>query len=202
MAVKKVPVLNLPNVLSFARLLATPLIAWLIATDRMEAAFYVFVIAGITDALDGYLARRMQLQTDMGRIIDPLADKALLAMTYVMLGYVGYLPWWIIAFVVGRDALIVLAYGISGMFGVRIKPQPVFMSKVNTALQIILAASVLLVHGYSLDAQGLITVLLYSTAATTIFSWLQYLALWLMTRGTMETQQADQQANKDANGQS
>ena len=88
------------------------------------------------------------------------------------------------------------------MFGVRIKPQPVFMSKVNTALQIILAATVLPVYGYSLDAQGLITVLLYTTAATTIFPWLQYLALWLMTKGTMETHQADQEVNKDADGQS
>jgi len=178
--------LNLPNTLTFARLLATPLIGWFIATRQMEAAFYVFVVAGITDALDGYLARRLNLQTEMGRIIDPLADKLLLATTYIMLGLEGYFPWWIVGFVVGRDILIVLAYGVSHLFGVRINPEPVVLSKVNTALQIILAAVALLNSGYLLGIDVCITVLLYLTAVTTTLSWLQYLALWLFTRGTMD----------------
>jgi len=178
--------INLPNALSFGRLLATPLIGWFIATRQMEAAFYVFVVAGLSDALDGYLARRLKMLTDMGRIIDPLADKALLVTTYIMLGMESYLPWWIVGFVVGRDVLIVLAYGVSNLFGVRIKPEPVIMSKVNTALQIILAAIALLNYGFSLEINAFLTMLLYATATTTILSWLQYLVLWLMTRGTMD----------------
>lgn len=177
---------NLPNALTFARLLATPLIGWLIVTRQMEIAFYVFVCAGITDALDGYLARKMKLLTDMGRIIDPMADKLLLVTTYIMLGIEGYLPWWIVGFVVGRDFLIVLAYGVSNLFGVRIKPEPVILSKVNTTLQITLAAVALLNSGYLLELNMFITLLLYATAATTVLSWLQYLTLWLVTRGTMD----------------
>ena len=177
---------NIPNALSFARLVATPLIGWLIATRHMEAAFYVFILAGVTDALDGYLARRLNLQTDMGRIIDPLADKALLVTTYIMLGVIHYLPTWIVILVVGRDFLIVLAYGISNLFGVRIKPEPVILSKLNTTLQIALVAFVLLQSGYELAMGGFIELLLYATALTTILSWLQYLTLWLVTRGTMD----------------
>ena len=187
--------INLPNALSWARLLATPLIAWLIAAHRLEAALYVFVAAGITDALDGYLARRLKLQTDLGRIIDPLADKALLATTYLMLGItepVGlsgttYLPWWIVALVIGRDVLIVAAWGVSNMFGFRIKPEPIILSKINTALQILLAATALLYYGFALDfIEHVMLGLLWATAISTVLSWAQYLFLWLITRGTME----------------
>ncbi len=178
--------INLPNALSMGRLLATPLIGWFIATRQMEAAFYVFVCAGLSDALDGYLARRLKLLTDMGRIIDPLADKALLATTFVMLGLESFLPWWIVALVVGRDFLILLAYGVSNLFGVRIKPEPALLSKFNTALQITLAAVVLLNAGFSLEMAMFIKILLYATATTTVLSWLQYLTLWLVTRGTMD----------------
>ncbi len=179
-------VVNLPNTLSWARLIATPVAVLYILGDELQVAFFIFVIAGITDALDGFLARRLNLVSDFGRIIDPVADKALLTATYLALAYVGYLPWWLTGLVVGRDLLIIAAYGVSGLFGVKIRPAPVAMSKFNTTCQIALAAGVLFEGGFAFTLWGMIDVLIWLTAATTVLSWVQYLVLWITTRGTME----------------
>ncbi|MFN3232665.1 MAG: CDP-alcohol phosphatidyltransferase family protein [Alphaproteobacteria bacterium] len=181
-------VVNLPNMLSWARLGATPVSVSYILNGQLQIAFYIFVAAGITDALDGFLARRFNLVSDFGRIIDPVADKALLTATYLALAYSGYLPWWLTGLVVGRDILIVSAYGVSGLFGVKIRPAPVAMSKFNTASQIALAAGVLFRDGFGIEMWGFIDLLIWLTAATTVLSWLQYLVLWITTRGTMQRQ--------------
>ena len=179
-------VVNLPNMLSWARLAAMPLSVWCILNNQLDTAFIIFVAAGVTDALDGFLARRLDLVSDFGRVIDPVADKALLVATYVALAYSGYLPVWLAVLVVGRDIAIVAAYGVSGLFGVKIRPAPVLMSKFNTACQISLAAGVLFQAGMEIDLWGIIPVLVYLTAATTTISWVQYFVLWITTRGTMQ----------------
>ena len=102
-------VVNLPNMLSWARLAAMPLTVWCILNNQLDTAFIIFVAAGVTDALDGFLARRLDLVSDFGRVIDPVADKALLVATYVALAYSGYLPMWLAILVVGRDIAIVKA---------------------------------------------------------------------------------------------
>ena len=182
-------IVNLPNILSWARVAATPLTVWMIFNGDMRGAFVVFVLAGITDALDGFLARRLKLMTDFGRIIDPLADKALLTATFISLAWVGALPWWLTGLVVGRDVLIVAAWGISSLFGVRIRPAPVMISKINTGFQIALAAAALAQAGFGLEAlymAEIVHALIILTAVTTMLSWGQYLFLWITTRGTME----------------
>ncbi|MDA0338415.1 MAG: CDP-alcohol phosphatidyltransferase family protein [Proteobacteria bacterium] len=179
-------IVNLPNMLSWARVIATPLIIWLIFNGDMREAFIVFVLAGVTDALDGFFARRLKLVTDFGRIIDPIADKALLTATYLVLAWVEELPWWLTGLVVGRDILIVAAWAVSSLFGFRISPAPVVMSKINTGFQIGLAALVLLESGFHLSLDQLVPVVIFITAITTVISWLQYLVLWIRTRGTME----------------
>lgn len=181
-------IVNLPNMLSWARVAATPLAVWMIMTGDMRGAFIVFVLAGITDALDGFLARRLHLMTDFGRIIDPIADKALLTATFIALAWVGELPWWLTGLVVGRDVLIVAAWGISSLFGFRIRPAPVLISKINTGFQIALAATVLMQAGFALDIGIIITILIWLTALTTVLSWAQYFFLWITTRGTMGEQ--------------
>lgn len=179
-------IVNLPNMLSWARVAATPLTVWLILHGQVRIAFYVFIAAGVTDALDGFLARRLNLTTDFGRIIDPIADKALLTVSYLSLSYVGLLPWWLTGLVVGRDVLIVTAWAVSNLFGFRITPAPVLVSKINTGFQIGLAALVMAEAGFALDLGEFTQVVVILTAATTVASWAQYFVLWIWTRGTME----------------
>ena len=99
--------LNLPNLITLARLLAVPLAVWLILDERYALAFWVFVGAGISDALDGYIAKRFDSRTRLGALLDPAADKALLAGVYVTLAIAGQLPDWLVFLVVFRDVLII-----------------------------------------------------------------------------------------------
>ena len=182
---------TLPNLLSYGRLLATPLIVWMIAEGMLIWAFYVFVVAGISDALDGFLARRLSLDSDFGRIIDPVADKILLAGTYLALCLTGHLPIWIGILIFGRDLCIVVAWMASGQKGNFIRPDPLRVSKINTALQIALAAYTILSIGYGftlvlVENITLAIALLYLVAVTTFLSGASYFVRWVSTKGTME----------------
>src|SRR5262249_61635700 len=97
----------LPNLISLARLLAVPLTIWLILQDRYGAAFWVFAVAGASDALDGFIAKQFGLRTVLGGFLDPLADKALLMSVYVALGYPGQVDTWLVILIVSRDVLII-----------------------------------------------------------------------------------------------
>src|SRR5258706_587399 len=126
---------NLPNLITLARLLCVPLAIWLILEARYGVAFWVFVAAGISDALDGYIAKRFDQRTPLGALLDPIADKALLAGVYITLGLADQLPHWLVILVVLRDLLIVGGYLlIQGTAA----PQPPFISKVNALVQIAL----------------------------------------------------------------
>src|SRR5262245_31246668 len=95
--------ISFPNFLSFARLLSVPLVVWLVLGGRLAIAFLLFVGAGVTDAIDGFLAKRYNAQTELGAYLDPLADKALLVGIYVSLGWLGLIPPWLVILVAFRD---------------------------------------------------------------------------------------------------
>ena len=99
--------MNIPNTLTLARLVSVPLLVWLIIDQSFFAAFVVFMLAGFSDAADGYLAKRYGWHTELGAYLDPIADKALLVAIYVTLGLAGHLPVWLVIVVVSRDILIV-----------------------------------------------------------------------------------------------
>ena len=172
--------LTLPNVITFARLCAVPAAVWLVLQDRMDAAFWVFVAAGISDAVDGWLARVSNSRSRLGAILDPVADKALLVSIYVTLAAVGVLPDWLAILVVFRDLLIVGGVLVLYVLGQPPAIQPILLSKANTALQITLAAGALLVAGYGLSAGGLIGLLVLATAASTFASGAVY--VWRAAR--------------------
>ena len=172
--------LTLPNVITFARLCAVPAAVWLVLQDRMDAAFWVFVAAGISDAVDGWLARVSNSRSRLGAILDPVADKALLVSIYVTLAAVGVLPDWLAILVVFRDLLIVGGVLVLYVLGQPPAIQPILLSKANTALQITLAAGALLVAGYGLSAAGLVELLVLATAATTFASGAVY--VWRAAR--------------------
>jgi cardiolipin synthase len=166
--------LTLPNVITFARLCAVPAAVWLVLQDRMDAAFWVFVAAGISDAVDGWLARVSNSRSRLGAILDPVADKALLVSIYVTLAAVGVLPDWLAILVVFRDLLIVGGVLVLYVLGQPPAIQPILLSKANTALQILLAAAALLVAGFGLQAATLLDALVLATAVTTFASGAAY----------------------------
>ena len=174
---------SLPNLISLARLLCVPVTIWLIVTNNIQAAFWVFVAAGVSDAVDGFIAKRFNAETAVGRYIDPLADKALLVSVYVALGVRGALPDWLVILVVFRDVLIVGGAMLAALFTDEpVRTKPLLISKVNTLMQILVVVVVLAGLGFALDDRGTLPLLIYGAAATTVLSGAAYLVRWV--RGT------------------
>lgn len=168
--------LNLPNLITLARLLSVPLAIWLILGQRYGVAFWVFVGAGISDALDGYIAKRWNRRTRLGALLDPAADKALLTGVYVTLALVGQLPPWLVFLVILRDFLIVLGYVVIRTTASRTRWDPLYISKINTLVQIFLVGFVLARLGLGVEAEVETTLLIAAAAVTTVWSGLAYLA--------------------------
>ncbi len=168
----------LANIITLGRLLSVPVVVWLIIDGSMLPAFALFVAAGISDAVDGFLARRFNQRSELGGYLDPLADKALLVGVYVTLGHVGHLPAWLVILVVFRDVLIIGGAILLYMFTDELQMAPLTVSKVNTAMQIVLAAVVLGAAGLAIDDRGAGQALVYLVGATTILSGAAYLVQW------------------------
>ena len=163
-----------PNIITFARLCAVPAAVWLMLQHRLDAAFLVFVGAGISDAVDGWLARVLRSRSQVGAILDPIADKALLVSVYVTLAAIGVLPGWLAILVVFRDLLIVGGVVLLVVLGQPPTIRPLLVSKLNTVLQIGLAALALFLAGFRLEAPWLLEVLIWCVAATTFASGAAY----------------------------
>ena len=178
---------SLPNLLSLARLLSVPLIVLLILEQRWISAFVVFVLAGLSDALDGFVARHWDLRTRLGVYLDPLADKTLLVAIYISLAAQAMLPLWLVVLVVSRDLLIVGGALLLYMLGFRAELAPSRVSKLNTVMQIVFAGVVLggLALGLNLPTIGL-QLLNAAVAATTIASGAGYLLAWGRQSSTVE----------------
>jgi len=175
---------NLPNIISIARLLSVPLAVWLIVSGLYPAAFWLFVMAGISDAADGFLARLFNAQTPLGAYIDPLADKTLLVGVYITLGIQGLFPDWLVILVVFRDLLIIggalLLYTMSDQ---SLSMAPLWVSKINTAAQLVLAAAVLARSAFFFDDGRITEFLIFLVAATTSISGVGYLGRWIRGMG-------------------
>ena len=171
--------MNLPNLISLVRLLLVPVTVWLLVEGDMLAAFWVFVVAGLSDAVDGFIAKRFNQTTELGRYLDPLADKALLVSVYVTLGVRGVLPDWLVILVVSRDLLILGGMALALTLSMPLPIHPAIVSKVNTALQIVLAAMTLMGAAFALRIEGLTMPLVYAVAASTVLSGAYYLARWI-----------------------
>ena len=172
--------LTAPNLITFGRLCAVPLAFWLIVEHRLALAFYLFVVAGLSDAVDGWLARRYG-GNSIGALLDPVADKALLVTMYVTLAVVRVLPDWLAILVVFRDLLIVGGVIVLGVLGHPVTIRPLYVSKLNTALQIVLIAATLFLEGHGLVAPVAITILIWTVAASTLVSGAAY--VWVVAHG-------------------
>ena len=178
--------MNIPNSLTLGRIVLVPLVVWLIISHEMLWAFVVFLLAGVSDALDGFLAKRFNWHTELGAYLDPIADKALLVSIYVTLGLAGHLPVWLVIAVVSRDILIIGAVMLSWMLSRPIAMQPLLVSKVNTFSQIILAGLVLAELGLGLGLEPVIWVLIWITGSLTILSAAAYFWGWLRHMASYE----------------
>ena len=179
--------MNLPNFISLGRLLSVPATIWLIVSGHLSVAFWLFAVAGASDAVDGFIAKRFGMDTRLGFYLDPLADKARLVSAYITLGTAGYLPDWLVILVVSRDLLIIGAVLLSHALAQRIEFQPVMISKANTFAQIVLAVAVLAEPGLGVDLGDTVPVLVYAVGATTVVSGATYLVQWVRAVSRVET---------------
>lgn len=170
---------NLPNLLTLFRIVLVPLAIWLIITGELRGAFYVLVVAGATDAIDGMIAKRFGMVTELGAYLDPLADKLLLVSTFIALGVREHLPSWMVILVVSRDVMIVSAILLAVVIGRPLKMHPLAISKLNTAAQIGLALLVLADEGFALHWQTFRVWMIYTTALLTVASAAAYFWSWL-----------------------
>jgi cardiolipin synthase (CMP-forming) len=169
---------SLPNFITLGRLLCVPLAIWLVLLDHLAADFWVFIAAGLSDAVDGFIAKHFDQRSELGALLDPIADKALLVSMYVTLGLAKYLPVWLVILVVFRDALIIGGFLLVAALGYAMRWEPLLVSKLNTALQIGLIGVVLASLGLGLSVPRLAAVLVYAVAATTTISGAGYLIRW------------------------
>jgi cardiolipin synthase len=187
---------NIPNTLTLARIVLVPFIVWLIISHEMTAAFVLFMLAGFSDAADGYLAKRFGWHTELGAYLDPIADKALLVSIYVTLGFAGQLPVWLVIAVVSRDILIIGAFILSWMLSRPVTVYPLLVSKANTLFQIVLAGLVLAELGLGLGLDRLVAVFIWVTGALTIVSAAAYFWEWLKHMASYEPEPAPLPARK------
>ncbi|HKJ74868.1 MAG TPA: CDP-alcohol phosphatidyltransferase family protein [Alphaproteobacteria bacterium] len=175
--------MNIPNVITLLRLVTVPVIIWLILQGQMAYAFGLFLLAGISDAIDGPLARRSGQVSELGTILDPIADKALLVSIYITVGIEGGMPSWIVITVVSRDVLIIGGILLSYLLNRPVEIKPSRVSKINTASQIALAAMVLFNLGFGdtleLIDPWFIEAMIILVAVTTIMSGILYAVTWI-----------------------
>lgn len=159
--------------------MSVPIVVWAITSGEMLLAFSLFLAAGISDAVDGFLAKRFHMASELGAYIDPLADKALIVSIYVALGIAGGLAISLVILVVSRDIMIISGFMLSWLVGKPMPVRPLPVSKVNTAGQILLAALVLAEQGFGFNAAPAPAILIGFVAILTLLSIAFYLAEWL-----------------------
>ncbi|MGC9269017.1 CDP-alcohol phosphatidyltransferase family protein [Acidiphilium sp.] len=162
-------VVTIANVMTFGRICAVPVAIWLVLRGACAIATVLFIAAGLTDALDGWLARR-QGPSALGTLLDPLADKLLLTSMFITLAAVGLLPLWLAILVVFRDAIILGGIGLLRVIGRTVVFTPLIVSKINTVAQISLVGEALAEAGFAMHPPYVQTILIGLVALTTLIS--------------------------------
>jgi len=172
--------MTIPNFISFSRLLLVPFVVWFIANGLFVFAFWLFLGASISDAIDGYLARKFSIKSKLGSLLDPLADKVLLVTVIITLGVLNYIPLWLVSLVVARDLFLIFAYITvrKKLKGREIKPS--MISKFNTTFQMSYVTLILISLAFALDVPEILYQgFMYAVAIATIMSWIGYGKIWL-----------------------
>ncbi len=171
---------HIPNLISLLRIALVVPLWWLLGEGRYWETLLLFAVAGASDGLDGFLARHYHWQSRLGAFLDPIGDKLMMLTAYLWLGWLEALPWWLVAMVLGRDLIIVLgALAYHGLIE-RIELAPTLISKLNTAVQILLGLLTLLgLAGLALPGP-LLQVGVWLVALTTLWSGIDYVVRWAL----------------------
>jgi cardiolipin synthase (CMP-forming) len=163
-----------------------PRVVWAITSGEMLIAFLLFVAAGISDAVDGFLAKRFGMTSELGAYLDPLADKVLIVSIYVALGISDAVPRWLVILVVSRDLMIIGAVMLSWLVGKPVEVKPLMISKLNTAAQIFFAGLVLGSLGLQFNPGWTLPATMALVAALTLLSVAAYVREWVRHMGSTE----------------
>jgi len=166
--------MSLPNILTLLRVLLIPLFVILIINKHLDWALLTFAIAGITDGLDGLIARLTHQRTELGAYLDPIADKLLLFAAFISLAIIEVIPSWLVVIVITRDVIILMGFLVMFLTGYHPKINPSLLSKTTTTFQIVTILFVLMAW-YFPAFKHLSVVAVYGTAIITILSGIQYI---------------------------
>ena len=169
----------LPNIITSLRLAAVPPVALLLWFGEYDSALFVFAFAGVSDGVDGYLARRFQWESHWGAVMDPLADKLLMVTTASVLVFKGLLPLWLFVLIMGRDVMLVGGAGLYRWWFGPFDVQPSVLGKISTFIQILLILSLLVHVATGLMSDEQIRFMIWMCAAATILSGAHYLFVWV-----------------------
>ncbi len=175
--------MTIPNLITILRFLLVPAVVYAMLSGWMDWAFAGFVVAGISDGVDGFIARQFNQRSELGAYLDPVADKVLLVSVFVVLGHMGEIPLWLVTAAVSRDALIVMAVVLSSVMAHPVTVRPLMVSKANTAAQIVLAIAVLAQLAFQFDLGPATEALVYLCGLLTVASAGAYLVTWLRHMG-------------------
>lgn len=169
---------HLPNLISALRIVLVLPLAWFLLQHDFDIALLLVFIAGVSDALDGFLAKHYGWTSALGSVLDPLADKLLLVVTFLSLGYLALVPAWLVVAVLARDIIIVtggVAYYVSiGRFDMA----PTLISKLNTLMQLVLVFGVVLAQVFDFQRMWMIEIGVWIVLATTVLSGIDYVWTW------------------------
>jgi cardiolipin synthase len=171
--------MTIPNFITIGRLFIVPLVIMMIVQGSWDAAFLLFVVAGVSDAVDGFLARRFGMGSELGAYLDPMADKALLVSIYLTLAIIGIIPAWVAILVISRDIMIVSAVLLSWLLDNPVEMRPFLVSKLNTFAQIAFAAALLAAKAFDVTFGMWFQLSMWTIAALTLASAAAYLAFWI-----------------------
>ncbi len=170
---------NIPNLLTALRLASAPMLAALLMRGDYRAALAIFVFAGLSDVADGWLAKRFNLMTRVGRYLDPAADKVLMLASFLALTAMHVTPLWLTALVIARDVVIVGAILLARFLELPLRVAPLYIGKFSTAVQVGYVALTLLVLAFGFEWPRIVATAAFLAGVFTGVSWIAYGNLWI-----------------------
>ncbi len=168
---------DIPNLISILRIVLVVPIAYYLWDQNYSIALLLFLVGGLSDGLDGFLARRYQWETELGVILDPMGDKLMMLTAYLLLGWHNLLAWWLVGLVIFRDLIIVIGTLLYRKFIGEAKIKPLFISKLNTVFQIVLVLFIMVSQVITLKPI-IVESLLWMVVITTLMSGYAYIDEW------------------------
>ncbi|CAB4631682.1 MAG: CDP-alcohol phosphatidyltransferase family protein [Actinobacteria bacterium] len=193
-------VLNIPNLLSFLRIILVPVFLWLLLEELFLAAIVVLAVAGLTDFLDGYLARKLNQTTKLGKMLDPVADRLYIFATLLALSATGYVPWWLAGLVILRDVLMLISLPILASVGYRSLPVH-YLGKAST-FALLYSFPLLLMGKIFTEAAFIITPIAWAFAlwGVALYWWSGFVYLWQLVLLIREERQKSTNVNVSKRG--